>query len=161
MLHLWNLKKSNLNNFNYIQYFVKTLELSSAPLNLSLCKKKCETCLVPTVRVSFLLRVISDFITLLPPEMKSGLDLRVVFPQEENFKGAAAESHSSTSSACVSDFSAFLVKCASWFDRDHSMQWQCHQLWTGMPRDRWRVCVRLSWRIFTTGQWSRLHWYGL
>lgn len=70
-----------------------------------LMSKSCQTHLVPIVRSNLLLRVISAFITLSPPEMKAGFDLREVFPQEENFKGAAATSHSSTSSACVSDFS--------------------------------------------------------
>lgn len=69
-----------------------------------LMSKSCQTHLVPPLRSNLLLRVISAFITLSPPEMKSGLDLSEVFPQEENFKGAAASS--STSSACVSDFSA-------------------------------------------------------
>lgn len=71
-----------------------------------LMSKSCQTHLVPNVRSNLLLRVISAFIALSPAEMKSGFDLREVFPQEENFKGAAATSHSSTtSSACVSDFS--------------------------------------------------------
>lgn len=128
-----------------------------------LMSKSCQTHLVPTVRSNLLLRVISAFITLSPPEMKSGFDLREVFPQEENFKGAFFNHI-----ICMCFWFLHLpkliinnVKCASWLDRDHSMQWQCHQLWPWMPHDRWRVCVRLSWGIFTTGQWRRLHWYGL
>lgn len=138
---------------------------SSAPLNLSLCPK--------AVRHIWYLPLDQTFYcgSFLPSShfhlLKwSQVPQRGISPRRELQRGSRVVTFFNLICMCFWFLSLPKliinnVKCASWFDRDHSMQWQCHQLWPWMPHDRWRVCVRLSWGIFTTGQWRRLHWYGL